>query len=136
MAIVWTFETDKLLIELECVRSYGYKYDGDDEDGETQAALNRGDLVAFDSFVRVHLKNGESRAEPLAVESLYGSVYEKGRISAFWTDHRDPDPMNRNCSLFRKQRGENSCIAHYFPDMVREAIRAAREILPRNKGDK
>lgn len=34
--------------------------------------------------------------------------------------------MNRNCSIMRAANGDNVMIGHYFPDMVREAVRQAR----------
>ena len=51
------------------------------------------------------------------------------RLERFWTDHRDSDPMNRNCSIMRAARGGNVVICHYFPDMVRTAVDEARKAL-------
>ena len=63
--IVWEFKTARFRVTLETLREYDYRYDGDDEDGSTQAALDCGDLVAFDTTVTVCLDGrpiGESSA--------------------------------------------------------------------------
>lgn len=137
MRTLWSFETKNLEIRLTGDRFKNYHYDGDDEDGETQAALDRGDFVAYDFAVEVILKHAKGYLGNRVVvgsDHLSGSVYERTNLSEFWTAHRDSDSMNRNCTAFRKARGENSCVAHYFPDMVRMAIRQARDVLPKNKG--
>ena len=122
--VVWSFETARFTIELEMEREHGYRYDGDDEDGSAQRALNSGELVAFGSIVRVLLDG-----EEIASDSLWGSVYESGNTAEFFTAHRDSDPMNRNCSIMRANHpaGPRISICHYFPDMVRIAVKAARE---------
>lgn len=119
---VWVFETARFQVRLEIEPIHGYRYDGDDENNETQNALDSGAYVAFESRVIVELDG-----EEIGDDSLYGSVYERDNVATFWTDHRDSDPMNRNCSIMRQARGGNVCIGHYFPDMVRIAIKEARE---------
>lgn len=121
---VWEFSTARFQITLKIERDYCYRYDGDDEDGETQAKLDSGEYIAFDSSVVVYCDGRE-----VGRDFLGGSVYEADDYSKFWTEHRGPDPMNRNCTLYRAVRGENCVICHYFPDMVREAISAARKTL-------
>ncbi|MGE3307742.1 MAG: hypothetical protein AB7I52_17435 [Rhizobiaceae bacterium] len=127
---VWTFATARFRVELGVAVDHGYRYDGDDEDGETQAKLDSGEYVAFDSRVRVTL-DGVTVGE----DHLGASVYDARGMSDFWTAHRDPDPMNRNCTLMRAAwRGEGNpdakvSICHYFPGMVAEAIAAARQHL-------
>lgn len=122
MPTVWKFEIGRVSVELEITQEGAYQYDGDDENGETQAALDAGELVAFHSTVRVYIDSLE-----MGVNGLGGSVYEFGKESEFWQGHRDRDPMNRNCSIMRAARGSNVVICHYFPDMVREAISDARD---------
>lgn len=122
--IVWEFKTERFTVYLEVERDRGYRYDGDDEDGEVQRKLDSGEYVAFDSAVIVELDG-----EEISRDSLGGSVYESGRAAEFWTAHRDPDAMNRNCSIMRAARGGNVCICHYFPDMVRIAVQEARDHL-------
>lgn len=137
---VWQFKTARFTVGLYLQRDRSYRYDGDDENGETQAALDSGEYVAFDSVVRVAL-DGETIAE----NHLGGSVYAAETVSEFWTAHRDPNPMNRNCAAMRLASGGSEdarvSICHYFPGMVSEAIADAREhveqmvIPPRMRGD-
>lgn len=119
---VWSFNTERFTVALEIERDRHYQYDGDDVDGETQAKLDSGEYVAFDSRVVVYFDN-----EEIASDSLCGSVYGAGDYSDFWKAHRDSDAMNRNCSIMRAARGGNVVICHYFTDMVRIAIAAARQ---------
>jgi hypothetical protein len=121
---VWEFKTARFTVSLMLRREFGYQYDGDDEGGETQANLDTGEYVAFSNFVYVELDG-----TIIASDSLFCSVYAADEVEQFWTAHRDPDAMNRNCSLMRAARGANVCIGHHFPDMVRNAIREAREHL-------
>lgn len=124
---VWQFRTARFAVTLTLARDYGYRYDGDDEDGGTQAALDSGELVAFDAKASV-LFDGEE----IASDYLCGSVYGADDVADFFTDHRSSDPMNRNCTIMRKAwKGEGNpeakvSICHYFPDMVAAAIEEAR----------
>ncbi len=120
--LVWKFETAKLTVKLFLEIDYGYRYDGEDENGETQAALDSGEYVAFDSDVEISLN---ANGAVIARDSLGGSVYAADEVADFYTAHRDPNPMNRNCSLLRAARGKVN-ICHYFPDMVRTAVQEAR----------
>lgn len=130
MQTVWSFSTARFVVELAVELDVPQVYDGDDEDGETQRGLDDGELVMFDSCVSVRLKTA-SGALLLARDWLGASCYEADKIEQFWTAHRDADPMNRNCSIMRAKHpaGPNVSICHYFPDMVRTAIAAAREEL-------
>lgn len=118
---VWKFRTERFAVSLSIQPDYGYQYDGDDPDGETQAKLNSGEYVAFDSFVTVELDG-----RVIGRDSLGGSVYAAGEVTEFWTAHRDSPAEYRN-TLAQKAAGRVIC--HYFPDMVRQAIRDARETL-------
>lgn len=124
---VWTFKAGRFVVSLELIRDHGYQYDGDDEGGETQAALDSGEIVAFDSFVTVELDG-----EVIGQDCLGGSVYGRDNVADFYIDHRSADPMNRNCSIMRAARG-NCSICHYFPDMVRQAIAEARGTIEARK---
>lgn len=121
---VWTFETARFSVRLDISQDYGYQYDGDDENGETQAALDSGEMIAFDSRVVITCDGIE-----IASDSLSGSVYYASDYADFFTAHRDRNPMNRNCSAMRATHGANVCICHYFPSMVAEAIAAARLVI-------
>ena len=126
---VWTFKAGRFLVSLDLERDYGYQYEGEDEDGEIQRALDNGEYVAFDSVVTVELDG-----EEIGCNSLCGSVYAREDVASFYTEHRCDDPMNRNCSAMRAERG-NVSICHYFPSMVSEAIAEARETIAARKAE-
>lgn len=90
-----------------------------DDDGEARANLESGLWEAFDTKVSVRF-NGVEIASDWLCQSIYADPSE------FFSDHRDADPMNRNCSVMRAARGDNVMIGHYFPDMVRNAVNEAR----------
>lgn len=121
METVWQFELGTILVRLNIIKDASYQYDGDDEDGATQAALDAGELVAFDSCVEV-LKNGHV----IGADYLGGSVYRSGDESEFWTAHRTSAPEYRNTL---EQKAARRVFCHYFPDMVRSAIADARATL-------
>ena len=121
METIWTFKTKRFTISLILSESDDLDLSWDNE-GEVRENLESGFWQAFDSEVRVSLDG-----HTLASDYLSQSIYENP--SDFWTGHRTSDPMDRNCSIMRAKRGENVCICHYFPDMVRQAIREARAAL-------
>lgn len=124
MRQVWKFETARFAVRLMVAEDYGYQYDGDDPDGETQAKLDSGEYVAFDSAVIV-----EMDGVVIGRDALGGSVYSADEMADFWTDHRSADPMNRNCEAMRAARGGRAVICHYFPGMVAQAVAEARAYL-------
>lgn len=127
---VWRFRTANFQVELRLERDFNYRYDGDDEDGKTQAAIDSGEYVAFNAFVSVFW-NGEQ----IGQDALHGSVYGRDEVVDFYTAHRDANPMNRNSSIMRAAEGLNVCICHYFPGMVLEAIKDARREIARRKNN-
>lgn len=130
METVWKFEIGRVRVLLNIEPEHGYQYDGHDPKKKIQSKLDSGEYVAFGSIVTVEM-DGETIGE----DSLWGSVYSLGTIAEFWTAHRDRNPMNRNCSIMRANHpaGPKVSICHYFPDMVREAIREARIMLNSKK---
>lgn len=106
MRTMWSFETDKLRVSWDIDYEHGYQYDGEDPDGSTQAALDNGSMVAFDSRLMVQLK---ASGAVLAEEWLGGSVYDAGD-EASW-------------------KGDG-----YFKDMLGTVLREARTALPRARG--
>lgn len=119
-SLAWQFQTSRFTIQLWIEDDVYFVYDGDDPDGEIAKKLEDGDYVAFDSEVKVLLDG-----HMIASDSLGGSVYGADTVHEFWTMHRSPDPMHRNCSIRRKKKP--GTIGHYFPDMVRSAIEEARK---------
>lgn len=127
MATRWKFQTRNFRVELETTRVHGFQYDGEDEDGETQAALDCGEFVAFDSAVHVYLRGEDS---PLGSDYLGSSVYAADSIAEFWQSHRTSSEDGRN-TLAQKER--RVVVCHYFPEMVRQAIAAARDEITSRK---
>ncbi len=118
---VWSFKTPRFTVKLQLAQDCGYQYDGDDEDGETQAKLDNGEYIAFDSRVVIYCDGRE-----VGADSLGGSVYGRDDYSEFWTAHRTCPADGRNTLAMKARR---MCICHYFPDMVRQAVAQARETL-------
>ncbi|MGY3615690.1 hypothetical protein [Bradyrhizobium sp. USDA 10063] len=94
-----------------------------DETDETASKLESGEWQAFTTTITVMIGSGIE----LGSDTLCGSIYADP--AEFFSSHRDPNPMNRNCSIMRAAQGDKRVICHYFPDMVREAIRNARKTL-------
>jgi hypothetical protein len=85
-------------------------------------AIQSGEIDWFQVRVVV-TKDGHE----IGSDYLGGCAYKS--VQDFFKEHRDRDPMNRNCSIMRKARGDNVVICHYFPDMVHQAIQDARKTL-------
>ena len=90
-------------------------------DAPTLRALERGDLVNVCFRVVVYCDGRE-----VGSDYLGNSVYRDP--ADFAREHLDPDPMHRNCSLF-KAKHPNTSICIYYPDMLRIAIAEARKAL-------
>jgi len=90
-----------------------------DETGETADKIASGEWQAFGTIVDVIDQHGVV----IGSDSLWGSIYADPE--EFFTAHRDSNPENRNCSI----KTMPGVIGHYFPGMVRNATREAREYL-------
>jgi hypothetical protein len=119
--VMWEFKTTNFTVRALIAPDDDLDLSWDDG-GETAENLNSGLWEAFETEVTVSFRGAE-----IGADYLGGSIYEKP--SEFFTDHRSPDPMNRNCSIMRAARGDKTSIGHYFPDMVRNAISEARKAL-------
>lgn len=127
----WRFETARLAVVFETAPCEDDPKDHF-EFPQDIAAVEDGTVEWFDARVRVlDLQKAtlHSRHE-LAADYLGCCAYNT--VREFYTSHRDPDPMNRNCTIMRAARGNGNpdakiSICHYFPSMVSEAIDAARE---------
>ena len=117
---VWEFTTEHFRVSLEFAPSEYPDLSWADE--EQLDLIERGVYQVFDSRVVIYMDGREIAADYLG-ESVYKNPEE------FYTAHRDHDPMNRNCSIMRRTKGDNVSICHYFPDMVRIAISEARQYL-------
>ena len=116
---LWEFETQRLLVKLEAEPSEFP--DTSWMDDEQLAELESGKLAMFDAICTVYGPRGEVLGQDVLGQCSY---YEP---SEFVTAHRDPNPLHRNSTIYRNAKGENCVICHYFPSMVKEACREARE---------
>lgn len=123
---LWRFETANFTVVCDALPEDTDPADSF-ENPEDVEDIRRGVVDWFCARVRVLGPDDEE----LANEYLGGCAYR--RADDFVTGHRDRDPMNRNCSLMRAARGGNVTICHYFPDMVKEAVAAARIELARRR---
>lgn len=116
---LYEFHTDRFTIA--CTADYDLDHD---------LSWRDADQVAYDDAHGVEYYQFDVtvtyRGRIIGRSSLGGSGYSDPRT--FVKEHRDPNPMNRNCTPMRAARG-NVCICHYFPDMVREALAEARSFL-------
>jgi hypothetical protein len=120
----WEFATANFRVVFstipeECDPADSFDFEEDIE------AVRSGAVDWFTALVTVYGPDGVE----LGGDSLGCCAYDS--VRDFMTSHRDADPMNRNCSLMRASHpaGPNVCIGHYFPDMVRQACKAARETM-------
>lgn len=118
---VWQFETERFRIALEISPEDMDPADSFEFEDDVEAVRN-GEVEWFCATVSVYLDDVR-----IAWDSLGGCAYRT--VREFYTSHRDPDAMNRNCSAMRAVRGANVSICHYFPGMVSEAIGEARKYL-------
>lgn len=116
---MWSFETRNFLV-VASIEPSAHVDCSFDETGETAAKIDSGEWCAFDTFVTVYCR-GQVVGQDVLCESIYADPRE------FFTAHRDADPMNRNCTIMRAKNGDNVSICHYFPGMVVDAVRQARD---------
>ena len=117
----WAFRTARFTVALfatPCEEDPRDQFD----DPEDVDAIERGAVEWFDAAVIV-FAHVNGRFTEVGADYLGGCAYAS--VDEFATSHRDPDPLNRNCSIMRAARGD-VVVGHYFPDMVREACRIAR----------
>ena len=117
---LWKFATTRFSIVCTAEEEWDVDLSWD-ETGETAEKLASGEYVVFCAKVAVYLDGRE-----VAADYLGQCIYD--RSPDFVTAHRGPDPMNRNCTIMRKVRGDIS-ICHYFPDMVSIAVAEALKAL-------
>ena len=120
--VAWRFGTKRFDVELQ-VWPENIPPEDILHSQECIDAVNNGDLGWFSMRVVV-LLDGDLE---VAYDSLGCCVYADE--AEFYTAHRDPDPMNRNCTIMHAEKGEDIFIGHDFPDMVRGVVADARRYL-------
>lgn len=122
---VWEFKTARFRVAFEVEPENLDPEDGFEGEEDIELARSGDPAAWFSARVAVYLDGRQVGSDSLGACS-YRSFED------FYAAHRDPDPLNRNCTIYRAAQGENACVCHYFPDMVREAIREARTTLAAN----
>jgi hypothetical protein len=121
---VWRFKTANFTVSLEIEHCPLDPTNHFDDGGQAAADIACGAVDWFDALVTVRGTGGEL----VGSDSLGCCAYAPA--SDFWTAHRDPDPMNRNCSIRHAlSMCGHTTIGHYFPDMIHLAICDARRNL-------
>ena len=115
METLWTFKTRNFAVKLACEDERDPDLSWADQ--ETLDKLDSGEWVNLCFRVTV-----EHEGRVIGSDYLGNSIYADPRD--FASEHRDPDPSNRNCSSHPERR-----ICHYFPGMISEAISEARQTL-------
>lgn len=124
----WRFETAQFAVVAEAHDDP--EWNDDWADAETIDAVDSGSLVAFCCVVRVYLKCDDAADDvEIGSDSLWSCVYRS--LRDFRSEHRDADPLNRNCTIMRAARGDNVTICTCWPSMVREAVAEARKSMAR-----
>jgi hypothetical protein len=115
---IWEFKTKRFLVTCEVGPEDMDPADSFQFDEDIEAVRN-GDVEWF--HVEVVVRDRKT-SRTLGHDSLGGCAYKT--FDEFVTGHRDSNPEYRN-TLANKAR--KRVICHYFPSMVSEAIRDARE---------
>lgn len=122
MCVLWEFATERFRVELTA--ELDEDFDLSERDPQQVEYDDANGVEYYDFACRVYLDDAE-----IAADYLGGSGYSD--VREFVTAHRDPDPLNRNCSAMRAAKGANVVICHYFPGMVQQAIHEARQAIGR-----
>ena len=118
-AYVHTFRTAHYVVATRFVRQDEHDIDLSwDTTGEALAQLRAGITQAFGTIVEVI---DTKTLQVIGASSLWGSIYENP--ARLLSEHRHPNYAYRNTLT---SKATNNHVAHYYPDLVREAIREAR----------
>lgn len=118
----WRFNTKRYTIVFVAAEE-GQSPEEHFSDPQDVAFASNGDLAHwFSAGVAVY------RDDRLVAQTWLGGCYNS--IGEFCGGHRDPNPLNRNCSIMRRARRKARraaiSICHYFPDLIREVLAEAR----------
>lgn len=128
---LWTFATDRFVVEIHAIEEDTDPADSFEFDDDIAFARSGNPSTWFEAVVVIRDIGSQY---VVGCSTLGGCSYNS--FQEFYQSHRDKDPMNRNCTVMRVSQGQNVSICHYFPDMIREAIRDARAYCGRYKGIK
>lgn len=94
---LWTAATRNFRVEWITEESFE-KYDGDDEDGSIEEGLDSGELVMFDSAIKVF----DCLGREISADYLGASVYRSGDVLQFIHDGYFMDMLNIACLRARE----------------------------------
>lgn len=106
---IWQFRTKNFLVTFTAEPEFSPDFSWD-ETGETQAKVASGEWQSFCAKVAVHFRGCE-----IGADYLGDCVYET------------PETFINHRGLARKSREDGRNYGSYFSDMVKEAIREARQ---------
>lgn len=98
---IWSAKTKHFYVSLILEQSFE-KYDGDDEDGEIQTAIDNGEYVIFDSKVVVECNVDGTNLIEIGADYLGASVYESGKVSDFIHGGYFADMLSNACNEARE----------------------------------
>lgn len=118
---IYTFRTKNFTVQFNALPEDDLDLSWD-EDGSTAEGLESGELCAFCAQVRVLFHGIE-----LGADYLGGCIYKRPE------DFRDHLGVRQYSRELSEKHGREITVGSYFPSMVREAIREARENMERIK---
>lgn len=119
--IIWQFDTANFRVICHAEADDMRPEDAFEQPEDVAFALEENPAHWFCAFVSVWFGDDENNLICLAHDVLGGCSYRS--FEEFVSSHRSPDPENRNTLAMKANK---RVICHYFPDMVRQAIAAAR----------
>ena len=108
---IWRFETPNFTVTVTAETEHDLDLSWDDS-GETADKLDSGELCAFCAKASVRFRGAEIGADYLG-NCIYAA----------------PEEFRDHLGLAAKSREDGRNYGSYFPGMVREAIREAREFI-------
>ena len=119
--IIYTFRTKNFAVQLSALPENDLDLSWD-EDGSTAEGLESGELCAFCAEVLVLFHGIE-----LGADYLGGCIYKRPE------DFRDHLGVRQYGRELSEKHGREIAVGSYFPSMVRQAIREARENMEKIK---
>jgi hypothetical protein len=118
---LWSFATARFVVELYALEEDLDPSDSFENEEDVEFARDGYPAHWFCAYVQVvHIESDTV----VGSDSLGACSYRTFRD--FYQSHWRSDATDRNCSIMRAARGDNTVICEYFPSMVREAIAHAR----------
>lgn len=129
MQEIWEFKTKNFRVVFSALPEEENPADHFEFEEDVEFATSGEPAAWFCAKVSVE-RYIESRGSYVEVGNDFLGACSYKSFDDFVSGHRDPNPENRNCSIFRDHLGNGAyVVGYYFPDMVRQAIYMAKEAL-------